>query len=317
MSVDAMKFMRARLDTFSRTEVSASLRHFLIEAVAYRTGADRSRPDRPCDCGVEELARLTGCSDRSAERYVAKAVALGILKSEPSHRGFGGGRGRTFNRLAIVGFNDTTPREQPASFADYSPGITRQNIVTNPPICRDQPANLAAAYRERDSTKENDSSPSTPLDRERRRESDVCEGLLSRVRTPPREPAIETLIAPLLRQRRFDAPDAIFALGRIADQASTLAVDVLARIRDEVLAARKAVVKAADLEDAVRAAIVRQERANEIERGPLIWLNTSAGREAMARLEAIDPGEAEICRGRDFIRRDRFEKILARSEVAA
>lgn len=313
MSKYAMRFMRERLDTFSRNEVGSSLRHFLIEAVAYRT-----RHDEPCDCGLAELARRAGCSDRSAERYVSKAVELCILKSEPSHRGSGGGRGRTFNRLAIVGFNDTTQREQTAILADCSPRITRQSVVTNPPICRDQTAILSGAYRERDSTKENDNSPPTPLSEARRRcESDVFEGLISVIRTPPRESVIETLIAPLLRQRRFDAPDAVFALGELADQASRLPADVLAVVRDGLLAARKAVVKASDLEDAVRAAIERQARAEEIERGPLIWLNSDAGREALSRIKAIDPCEAETCRGRGFIRRDRLQKILARHEVAA
>jgi hypothetical protein len=145
---------------------------------------------------------------------------------------------------------------------------------------------------------------------------DFFEGLIVGIRTTDRAPVIETLIAPLLRQRRFDAPDRIFALGQIADLAAGLPAEALASVRDELLRTRKSVVKAADLEEAIRAAIERQAIADEVERGPLIWLNTRSGREALERLAAVDNYEAEACRDRGFIRRDRFEKILARSEVA-
>lgn len=67
--------------------------------------------------------------------------------------------------------------------------------------------------------------------------------------------AIDALIDPLLRLRRFEAPDPVFALGMIAESAQNHPDDVLRDAVERVRKARGALVKASDLESALKEAI--------------------------------------------------------------
>lgn len=66
---------------------------------------------------------------------------------------------------------------------------------------------------------------------------------------------IDVLIDPLLRLRRFEAPDPVFALGAVAERAQEHADDVLQDAVKRVLVARGALVKASDLDRALADAI--------------------------------------------------------------
>lgn len=77
---------------------------------------------------------------------------------------------------------------------------------------------------------------------------------------PACQRAIDVLIDPLLRLRRFHAPDPVFALGIIAECAEKHPDDVLRDAVERVRAARGALVKASDLESALKEAIAYAKR---------------------------------------------------------
>jgi len=82
--------------------------------------------------------------------------------------------------------------------------------------------------------------------------------------TPDRARAVEEVIGPIVRTRTLTAPDPVFALGTVADfvaKHSPSASDAAA-IVDAVRSARRATVKPADIEDAVRAQIAAKNAGN-------------------------------------------------------
>ena len=99
---------------------------------------------------------------------------------------------------------------------------------------------------------------------------------------PDRERVARHLLEPIVRQRRFDAPDPAYTLGQLAD--AFLAHDfddaAMADVVASVIRARGAVVKASDIEQAV-AAIVRVRDAAK----------AASANAATRRVAALPPAE--------------------------
>lgn len=158
--------------------------------------------------------------------------------------------------------------------------------------------------------KENRLSPHTPLPSFAHGVSEVLFGSQNDDASPGRKAVVELLIEPILRARKFDAPDPAFALGAIADLAETLPGQALVDVREKILATRKAVVKASDMEDALKVAAKRKAQVDALENGHLVFKTSPRWTIAMQKLAAVDPFEAERCRATDFVRRDFLEKTL-------
>ena len=102
-------------------------------------------------------------------------------------------------------------------------------------------------------------NPPTPRKRGKR-EGEIDDLLNELRRIPERQRAVEVLLDPLLRQRRFDAPDKVFALGQLADWASKHPDDVLADGLRRTLATRDVTVRPSDIEKALKEAIAHSRK---------------------------------------------------------
>ncbi len=99
--------------------------------------------------------------------------------------------------------------------------------------------------------------------------------ILQEIASESRERVIRLLIKPLLQQRHFDAPDRAYTLGVIADKAADLSDAVLKDVLKRLLTERSSVVKASDLEAAIRtaqgAAALAQQEEVLVQRGDVTW----------------------------------------------
>lgn len=157
MSKDALRFMDRQLKRYDRKTVSATMED-VLEGVAWKTF-----DDGPCRCGNEELAKYAKTTERTVRRSLDRAVVLGIILRIPACRGASGGRGRAFDTIYIIGFNDTLAQlrlEQPDSASSWSDTISRsrnaglmgQAVQTSRTSGPDQPDSSSRAYIENQTT---------------------------------------------------------------------------------------------------------------------------------------------------------------------
>jgi len=139
-----------------------------------------------------------------------------------------------------------------------------------------------------------------------RRAPGVCEvdGLIQEITTAATERAVRVLIEPIVRQRRLEAPDPAFALRQIAEWAGKHPDAVLAKAAAAVLGARKAVVKAADIEDALKAEIARARLAEGASSAKLVFEGSEPWRRALEQLRRERPLDADWMAARPFVTRD-------------
>ena len=84
--------------------------------------------------------------------------------------------------------------------------------------------------------------------------------VLDQVRAKPsRQRVMDRLLEPVVRQRAFNAPDRVYALGILADYCEELAEHILDAARVELLARRHSSVRQADIMHVIQAQIEAQE----------------------------------------------------------
>ena len=143
MSKDALKFIDDRLRPFDRKLVSASMED-VLKAVAWKT-----MPGAYCSCGERVLATRAKTTTRTVRRSLKKAESLKLIRREPSCRGVDGGRGRAYDTILIVGFNDVAWTNQADKLSRRnSKQLTGHLDRTYRPNGADQPDIETRAYKE-------------------------------------------------------------------------------------------------------------------------------------------------------------------------
>ena len=153
-----------------------------------------------------------------------------------------------------------------------------------------------------------DPSPLPPRRRGGRAREGVDDWIL-KVSTPARAMALQVLLEPVIRSRRFDVPDPVFTLGTLADWASQHPQPLLERARAAVLTSRKVTVKPADIEDALKAEIKAAKLVQTLSTSPVIVTGTDEFREAIRKLRAINPLEAELAENKNVLNREWLAKL--------
>jgi hypothetical protein len=155
--------------------------------------------------------------------------------------------------------------DQPREEVEPAPRVENRTAVAAPRV--EKPLSGSTAGGETATTKETkeqrkqrtkDTLPPTPRSRQRRAqgareggEHDFISQILNALRGEGFANVVEHLIEPVLRQRRFDAPDALYALREVARSARDADPEQLARARNQVLEQRKISVLPSHLTDAI------------------------------------------------------------------
>lgn len=275
MSKEAMKFIGEKLASIDRRSLSA-LQAEVVKAVAWKT-----LQDRPCRCGEDVLAAQAKANKRTVRRALDKAVELGLIRRKASCRGAHGGRGRLFDTIYIIGFNDTadtseTPKSENQS--DFlsgcsAPAANGHSIPTNRTFCPDQPDKKSNAYIEKQlSIKRQSTSHPYPSHASEKGRLTVRAKLTNEVESVlvavaadrPDDEAFQIVLgdflAPLIRQRTLTAPSLIGTVMALAtwlvDQ--ELREDELQKALGKLLENRIATVKPSDIERTVKTIVAHR-----------------------------------------------------------
>jgi len=305
MSKPAMKFIDAKLAHIDRRSLSA-LQENVVRAVAWKTFEDG-----PCQCGIDVLAIKAKANERTVRRALENAEDLGLIRCEPACRGAHGGRGRNFDIIYIVGFNDVgdrseTPKSenQPGHLPDWSAqGPNGHAVTTNRTGCHDQPDKKSGAYIEnqlsikRQSTSHPYPSHAFPKGKGMvggkwtNEVEEVIAAVAIDLPDAKHRVVLETFLAPLIRQRQFTAPSlegGVRALiAWLVEQG--LGEEELRKALGQLLADRIATVKPSDVERAVKTIVAHRPPARKLSGDPVLmrrWPDVLAALEVQIGAES-------------------------------
>lgn len=227
-----------------------------------------------CRVGQQVLSEEADVSERTLRRYLDRLVADSIVARR--RRPTAGG-GRLADALTLCGFVEWLRANRPdragrkptrsagLSGAGGSEPAKLAGSTPSEPASRwpDQTGQQVAGSIESPVLDSRTTPPTpTPLSRQRRAGArgggrvDDVERTIERLRREVcRVRVTELVLAPLLRQRRFEAPDQDYALGVLADQLAGRDLDEIAaaRVVRSVLDERRRMFEACDVMDAVNA----------------------------------------------------------------
>lgn len=299
----------------------------LTKLVCYSIANYLTDLGRGCFPGVETLIADTGLSNRSVATHVQHAVDAGLLVVE--RRRAGNGQVLLTHYLPRFPDNaelarDPAAMQQPHDEENDGERHVKDVHVAEPEPCEGgsrgprepgaQPrepddishVNLVQSHIEEPSISElstRNTPPQPPADRGGRRgrdRSSEIEQVLHSLRTerPQRGRVIDLLLAPVVTQRRLDAPSASGTLASLADwpKAADASDAVLRAAAAWLLETRKATVKPADFQDALRADHVRAADQVWLERGSPEWLAWVRWLEAQPGKRSLVPHIRECSR---------------------
>ncbi len=251
-------------------------------SIFYRVLLDTPTPDEAFSDGIDELddAEVEACEHAIPETHTHARGDLGCrLEMTPPLQLDLGVSATADTRCQV---QEATPGVGSEATPNRTPSLTPSSTPSPP-----TPASGGAGVGEE----------ASPVQGQRgRREPQPVDLLLAAVATTPERAAVvDAVIGPIARQRQVSAPDPAFALGQIADWLIKLAltVDDAAAVVRTVCAARRAVVKPADIEDAIRERIASRKtsdgRVSLLPSDPACaaWLAHAEARRGDARLSKI------------------------------
>lgn len=262
----------------------------LTKLVCYSLANYLSDAGEGCYPSIERLMDDTGLSNKSLSTHLANAVEAGLVHIERDARSGGRlGRNRYLPQFPASCDLARTPAAMHNTHDEASDDDGSLHHVKEIHVDEIHHVNLLPPPRVGESLHhvkeihinkypvELSSEVSTPplppaggrvrvRDATRKNEIDQ---ILADVSTPERQRLIDRLFDPLLRRRRFQAPDVPFAIRQLADWPKLRDLDdaALAEVLEAILAARAAVVKDHDVQlavDEVSPASVERQKAAEI-----------------------------------------------------
>lgn len=226
----------------------------LLDVVTEASGNRHGRSTTVRRVDVATLAAI------AAGELVWRRVDVPVhdLYGNPKLDASGAPRTRPAWRLVAAGSPDPggSPSEPSPDENDRQPDPLRspeghRSPDPAPPVAGGVPLRSPDPNRQREPSSEPSLSPPAPRKRRGERERDALDEMISRVRSgsPARALAVDVLLQPMLRKRKFDAPDPEAAIATLADEiaAAGHGEAVLRKALSVLLAERGSVVKDSDV----------------------------------------------------------------------
>ena len=297
----------------------------------------------------KSLAEIAKCSRKTVQRHLHKMEEDHLLYIEKRFDFDGSGR-QTSNLITFVGYADwlkalreggtvkrprtTAKRRGPRGQSDQGAhgqddqggrgqddqGLPVDNVSRGHGLQETSPPGQQVSSL--DPSLDPSLGPETPPQVPRRRGTREKFDLISEVtaRRPECQRAIDALLRPVLARIKFDAPEPVFALSRIAEwgekQSDEVLAEALRMLTEPGKHYRRHSAKPADIEDAVRDArsLVKERAAAQARVSEVFVTGTPEFADMIAKVEKFNPTEAGWLRSRNCVKRKEVAKYLDRDD---